>query len=212
MKFDPDKFFDALTAAIRARKPFLVGLGEMTDWCAQHLPHDDWARIRALDVSADDRMAVQWIPDVLKNHPCPFEVQALYFGLAEMANTQDEEFADLNVAFLGQYDASDQEAQWVFGELRHYPDQASLAVNTLQAAGAIFNREDGEGLGNRGNFMFALSYTLLLVTSLMSPALYATLGTQTTRIGLLAGWDSGDLMRPGELTSLGFVANREAMI
>ena len=60
--------------------------------------------------------------------------------------------------------------------------------------------------------MFSLSYTLLLVTSLMSPELLARLGTQAERVGMLAGWDSGDLMRPGELTKVGFVANEGAMI
>jgi len=212
MKFDPNKFIDALTAAIRARKPFAVGLSEMTEWCAQHLPHDDWNRIRSLDVSEDEKKALKWIPDVLKKHPCPFEIQALYFGLAEMANSKDEEFADLYVAFMGQYDPADKEAQWVFGERRHYPDKASLKVKTLKAAGLIFNRENGEGLGNDGNFMFSLSYTFLLVTSLTSPEFYTRLGTQAERIGMLAGWDSGDLMRPGELTKAGFVVNEEAMI
>jgi len=53
---------------------------------------------------------------------------------------------------------------------------------------------------------------LLLVTSLTSPEFYTRLGTQAERIGMLAGWDSGDLMRPGELTKAGFVVNEEAMI
>jgi len=212
MEFDPDMFVEVLTAAIRAKKPFNVGLREMTEWCSTHLPHDDWKKIQALDTSEDEEKALQWIPDVLKKCPCPFDIHALYFGLAEMANSKDEEFADLYVGFLGQYDPSDKEAQWVFGENRHYPEKGSFKVKTLKAAGLIFNCESGRGLGNEGNYMFSLSYTLLLVTSLMTPDLYAKIGTQEERIGILAGWDSGDLMRPGELTKTGFIANEEEMI
>ncbi|HVU16463.1 MAG TPA: hypothetical protein VHD32_06040 [Candidatus Didemnitutus sp.] len=212
MEFDPDKFFDELSAAIRTRKPFPEGLGTMIDWCSNHLPHDDWSKIRSLDVSGDEEAARNWIPEVLKKSPCPFEIRALYFGLAEKCSSEDEEYADLYVAFMGQYDPADQEAQWVFGKQRHYPDHASLNVTTLKSAGLIFNRENGEGLGNEGNFMFALSYTLLLTTSLMSPELYGGLGTPAERIGILAGWDSGDLMRPGELSRDGFVPNGEPMI
>jgi hypothetical protein len=212
MRFDPNEFCNALAATIRARKPFLVGLGKMTDWCSKHLPHADWAKIRALDVSEDAKKAVSWIPDVLRKHPCPFEVQALYFGLAEMANSKGEEFADLYVGFLGQYDPTDEESKWVFGERRHYPARASLKTKTLRTAGLVFNRESGEGLGNDGNYVFSLSYTSLLVASLMSPELYVRLGTPAKRVGILAGWDSGDLLRPGELTKAGLVPNRRAMI
>ena len=212
MTFDHDKFFATLSAAIRAKKPFEVGLREMLDWCAQHLPHDDWEKIRALPFSEDESAAAKWIPGVLKKYPVPFEVRGLYFGLAEMANAKDEEFADLYVAFMGQYDASDTEAQWVFGEKRHYPEKSSLKVKNLKTAGLIFNRESGEGLGNEGHFMFCLSYALLLVASLMTADLYERLGATAERVGILAGWDSGDLMRPGELTASGFEPNAKAMI
>lgn len=212
MTFDPNTFFAALSTTIRAQKPFQTGLREMIDWCAQQAPHADWEKVSALPFADDEKKAAKWIPDVLKKYPAPFEVRGLYFGLAEMANAKDEEFADLYVAFMGQYDPADKEAKWVFGEKRHYPEASSLRVKTLKAAGLIFNRESGEGLGNTGNYLFCMSYTLLLVTSLMTSELYGRLGGSARGIGILAGWDSGDLVRPGELTARGFVPNPEEMV
>jgi hypothetical protein len=212
MRFDPDKYFEALAEAVRAQKSFQNALRDMNRWCAAHLPHSDWNAIADLDISEDETKAQKWIPDVLKKYSCPFEIQALYFGLSEKANSKGEEFGDLYVAFMGQYDPADEKAQWVFGDKRHYPEKSSLKVKTLKSAGLIFNREGGDGLGNEGNFMFCMSYAVLLVASLMSSELYERFGTRADRVGMLAGWDSGDLMRPGELTRSGFVPNPKAMI
>lgn len=212
MQFDPDKYFAALTDAIRAQKPFQVALSDMNSWCAAHVPHSDWDAIAALDVSKDALKAQKWIPRVLKKYPCPFEIQAIYFGLATHANAKDEEFGELYVGFMGQYDSADEKAQWVYGDKRHYPEKSSLSVKTLKSAGLIFNRQTGIGLGNEGNFMFCMSYAALLVSSLMSPELFGLLGTSADRVGILAGWDSGDLILPGELCRSGFLPNPRAMI
>lgn len=212
MEFDPHKFVAALTVEIRRQRPFIAGLKSMLQWCAKHLPHGDWKKVAALDFEADEKKAQTWIPKTLKAAPSPFPIHGMYFGLHEYSTAKDEEYAKLYVGFLGQYDPKDKKASWVFGAKRHYPEKSTLNARALKAAGVIFNRESGEGLGNDGNFMFCMTYANLLVASLMTPELHLSLKSKADRIGLLAGWDSGDYMNLGELTAKGFVPKRGAMI
>ncbi|WP_221031941.1 hypothetical protein [Actomonas aquatica] len=212
MSFDPDSFFEVLSAKVRAQLPFVEAMDSMLSWCEDQMPHSDWSIVRALPLAADLSAAERWIPELLSSQPCPFGIRALYFGLAEMANDEDEEFADLYVGFLGQYDADDEESAWVFGDLRHYPEGASLPTDSLRIAGETFNREDGKGLGNEGNYMFCMAYSALLVASIMSSQTYQALNPDIDRVGMLVGWDSGDLMKPGDLSADGFIPRQEAMI
>ncbi len=211
-EFHADKFTEALCAVIRDKKPFPDSLLGMITWCAEHLPHQDWKKVLALDFADDLAVSQRWIPKVLQAEPCEFEIRGLYFGLAEMGNAKDEEYAELSVAFLGQYDPEDREAGWAQGELRHDPAKAVLKAKALKAAGLIFNRASGAGFGNEGSYMFGLSYALLLVAALLTPELYQQLAAREKKVGVLAGWDSGDVYRVGELTPTGFVPNRGIMI
>jgi hypothetical protein len=210
-EFDPEKFFPELTRTIRARVPFRAGLRHMLAWSARHLPHDDWKRVRALDVADDPRAAFTWVQGLLRRSPCPFPVRGLYFHLSEYTNARDEEYATLGVAFTGQHKDNDPQYAWARGPKRHDPPGGELRGRALKAAGVIFNRASGRGLGNEGYMMYAMSYATLLVASLMTPRLHAQFGT-SDHIGLLVGWNSGDLMQLGHLTAKGFKARSGAMI
>jgi hypothetical protein len=212
MNLNPDTFFAMLAEELRSPDSFDVAFPRALAWCAEHLPHDDWNKIGAADYSADLARARLWVTAVLKKHPCPFPIRGLYFGLAEMSNARGEEFADLYVGFLGQYDSSDAQASWLHGELRHYPDNSSLKVRLLREAGVRFNRESGRGLGNDGNFAFCLVYACLLVKEILTPELQTALGGGDVACGVVCGWDSGDTVRLGELPPTGFRPNPGPMI
>ncbi|HUG12374.1 MAG TPA: hypothetical protein VMM36_15260 [Opitutaceae bacterium] len=201
---DPDRFFAELNRILRTRVTFRAGLSEILSWCAQSMPHTDWEKVSAIDVSDDERRAKQWLPDLLKKEPCPFPIRGVYFSLVELSNSRGEEIAELSAAFVGQYDPNDTEMLWAIGDLRHDPKRGSFKGRALKAAGLIFNRASGRGLQNDGYFPFAFSLSALLARSLMTPEIHDVLGSPRGPVGVLVGWEAGDHLLLGELKRVGF--------
>ncbi|MFT3783840.1 MAG: hypothetical protein QM790_17660 [Nibricoccus sp.] len=212
MAYSVEQFFEALASAIRSSDPFIVALHRMIDWCSEYCPHSDWEVIEKLDFSKDPKGAKAWFVQLVDQQPCPFEVQGIYFGLAERGTASGEEYAQLYGSFLGQYDGDGDPTQWLFGDKKHYPENEPLKVANLKRACLRFNRANGRGVGSDGYYLFGLAYATLLVKEFLTPACYARLATKTDAVGIFVGWDCGDTVRCGELTSAGFQPQLGRMI
>jgi hypothetical protein len=68
---DVDAFFESLENEIRSADPFETDMARMIQWCAEHIPHEDWEKLRGADYAADADEARKWILDVLTNTPSP---------------------------------------------------------------------------------------------------------------------------------------------
>jgi hypothetical protein len=137
-------------------------------------------------------------------------VRAIYFGLGERATRDRVEFADLYFGLLSHYEPEDKACEWLWRNPSHYPDKAYLGSATLKAAGVICNADEVAGLGTPGHIVFALAFATLLLRASLDGGIHQLLGA-VEPVGVVVGFDSGDLFRLGELHSDGFRPTKGAM-
>ncbi|MEG2803179.1 hypothetical protein [Stenotrophomonas sp.] len=207
---DYGTFYRLLADEVRASTDVNASMQALLAWADLRLPHPSWTALKALDCSVERAGVGEWLTRVLRRAPCPFPVRALYFGLGELANGDGVEFADLYVGLLSHYDPADKACEWLWRGPSHYPDRACLGSATLKAAGVICNADEVGGLGTPGHVVFALSFATLLLRASLDGRIYQLLGA-TAPVGVVVGFDSGDLFRLGELHAQGFEPTKGAM-
>lgn len=211
MRIDVDKYFKVLQEQVRSDQSIVKSMGTIMDFCESDIPHKDWKTVRELEVESEVKRAGKWIPRVLEKDPAPFPIEGIYFGLGEFESKEGIEYADLYFGVMGQCDLEDKEFRWVYGDKRHYPERAYLRSKLLKQIGVTCYGEES-GLDVDGQYTFSIAYAALLLTQIMSPNLYGQLNVVTDQVGLLTGFDSGDILRLGTLTRDGFIANPSDMI
>ncbi|MCS4236027.1 hypothetical protein [Stenotrophomonas sp. BIGb0135] len=209
-ELDYRAFYRLLAAEVRASTDVGQSMRTLLAWGDQRSPHPSWAVLKELDCSVESAGVGKWLTRVLRRAPCPFPVRAIYFGLGERATRDGVEFADLYFGLLGHYEPADKACEWLWRNPRHYPDKAYLGSATLKAAGVICNEDEVTGLGTPGHIVFALSFATLLLRASLDGSIYQLLGA-VEPVGVVVGFDSGDLFRLGELHSDGFRPTKGAM-
>lgn len=175
----------------------------LLDWGAQRIPHPSWAAMKELDCSVESAGMGKWLTRVLRRAPCPFPVRAIYFGLGERSTRDRVEFADLYFGLLSHYEPEDKACEWLWRNPRHYPDKAYLGSAILKTAGVICNEDEVTGLGTPAHIVFALAFATLLLRASLDGRIHQLLGA-VEPVGVVVGFDSGELFRLGELNSDGF--------
>ena len=212
MGFDFPAFYERLQDEVRTSTDLPASMGTMMKWGEGQISHPDWARLATFDAVEELRSAKIWLPRVLKRAPSPFPVRGAFLGLGGFQDQNGTEFADLYFGLMSTYDPADTESQWLYSKPRHYPEDAYLGSKALHQGGLICNRKTGTpGLGTPGHICFSTSFAALILRHTLDGDIYRLLGG-TAPIGVVTGFDSGDLMRLGEMTSEGFVPNKNAMV
>lgn len=209
-ELDYRAFYRLLAAEVRASRDVSRSMQTLLDWGDQRITHPSWAALKELDFSAESAGVGKWLTRVLRRAPSPFPVRAIYFGLGERANRDRVEFADLYFGLLSQYEREDKACEWLWRNPRHYPDKAYLGSATLKAAGVICNEDEVTGLGTPGHIVFALAFATLLLRASLDGSIHQLLGA-VEPVGVVVGFDSGDLFRLGELHGHGFQPTVGAM-
>lgn len=202
---DYDRFYTLLADEVRAVTDFTQSMQKLLAWGSESIPHDAWTALKALDCSAEPGRVGTWLARVLKRSPCPFPVRGIYFGLGERTTRAGVEYADIYFALMGQYQSSDKKLSWLWHDPRHYPDNAYFRSKPLKAAGIICNEDEESGLSTPGHILFSLSFAALLLASSLDGNIYRLLGG-TEPIGIVTGFDSGDLFHLGTFQHNGFKA------
>ncbi len=119
---------------------------EIINMCSRDVPHADWIRFSELDFDEDVASLATWISGVFEKQPSPFPIQGLWVGLCSLSE-DDQEWADMYVGALAQYNSDDEELGWLWSEERHYPENAYANSVSLRSIYKICYGEDG-GLEN----------------------------------------------------------------
>ncbi len=176
---------------------------EIISICSRDVPHADWSRLSALDYGRDIVSMSSWITDVFERDPAPFPIQGLWFGLCNL--TKDGEvWADMYVGSMSQYAADDLEFGWLSKGERHYPEDAYAHSASLRSIYEISYGGDG-GLGNKAEWPLCLAFGAFMVRSLLRGQSTRLVASSASRIGVVVGFDCGDMLKLGELTESGFV-------
>ena len=178
-------------------------MGEIITICSRDAPHADWSRLSALDYDGDVASLTLWIGGVFERQPAPFPIQGLWFGLCNP--TEDGKvWADIYVGSVAQYVADDEELGWLWKGKRHYPDDAYAHSASLRSIYEIGYGGDG-GLGNDAEWPLCLAFGTFAVRSILRGQSTRLVASSAQRIGVAVGFDSGDMLKIGELTERGFV-------
>ncbi|HVU87017.1 MAG TPA: hypothetical protein VHD36_06835 [Pirellulales bacterium] len=176
---------------------------EVIDICSRDVPHADWSRFSELDYNGDVAALRSWIPRVFKNRPAPFSIQGLWIGLCNPCKG-DMVWADMYVGAVSQYVPEDPELGWLWTGQRHYPKEAFADSSSLRAIYEIAYGTDF-GLGNDAEWPLCLAFGALAARSLLRDQTTRLVDPTAPQIGVVVGFDSGDMLKLGELTSTGFV-------
>ena len=109
------------------------------------------------------------------------------------------------VGATAKYDADDKEFSWLWKGERHYPEDAYAHSSSLRSIYEIAYGADG-GLGNDAEWPLCLAFGAFAVRSLLRGQSTRLVASSAPRIGVVIGFDSGDMLKVGELTVSRFVA------
>ncbi len=113
MSLEHALIFAKIQELVASEKPVGECMGEIIAICSRDVPHTDWSRLAALGYDKDVASLTAWIGGVFKNHPAPFPIQGLWFGLCNPTE-EDKVWADMYVGSVAQYSAEDEELGWLF--------------------------------------------------------------------------------------------------
>ena len=212
MDFDYESFYERLQTEVRVSSDFAHSVAALMDWGAHQISHADWSRLAVFDAAAEISSARRWLPRVLTRAPCPFPIRGAFIGLGEFQDRNGVEYADLYCGLMSTYDSTDAESKWLYSNPRHYPQNAYLKSKALKQGGLLCNREaTPPRLGTPGSLVVSVSVARLLIRHVLHKEVFRFLAG-TAPIGIVTGFDSGDLFRLGEITPNGFVPNENAMV
>jgi hypothetical protein len=178
-------------------------MSEVIGVCVNGVPHADWSRLAAIDYDTDVVSLQSWIPDIIKKTPAPFAIQGLWIGLNNPCESK-KVWADMYVEALSLYDSKDEELEWLWkGGSKHYPDDAYAHSASLKNIYQIAYGSK-EGLGNNAEWPLCLAFAAFAVRSLLNAQTPKLVGSNAKKIGVAVGFDSGDMLKIGELTEDGF--------
>ena len=183
----------------------------MLDWGSETTPHDAWDALKAIDCTSEPKRFKAWLTRVLKRSPCPFPMRGMYFGLGEFETRSHAEYADLYFGLYSECDPTDEKLTWLRRGSRHFPDNAWFRSKPLKSAGTICNEDQEFGLSTPGYILFSVSFAVLLLRSSLTGEMVKDLGG-TEPIGVVTGFDSGDLFRVGTLQSNGFISTQGSVV
>jgi hypothetical protein len=193
------------------------GMSVVVAACARHRSHPDWKRFAELDFLSDLEHLRGWLLNAFSSPPAG-EVSGLWFGLFNPVY-DGEDAADIYVSG-SPYDPNDPD--WACA-VTWKPSGAYARSRALKAIFDISYGEDGlsygnEGLEERGRrlLMNDGEYPLCLAYGALAVRWLATeleprvlLGDAAERV-LFVGFDSGDLICIGGLTSGGLDFSRDS--
>ncbi|HEY2838739.1 MAG TPA: hypothetical protein VGJ26_06310 [Pirellulales bacterium] len=183
---------------------------EIIRLCSRDVQHADWAELSALDYDADVASLALWIQGVFERNPAPFPIQGLWIGLFNPCAGR-KVWADMYVGALSQYTPDDDGHRWLWEGQSHYPPNADANSTSLRRIYEIgYDRTDG--LGNTAEEPLCLAFGVFAVQQLLRGQSTRLVGSTAPRIGVVVGFDSGDMLKLGELTDNGFVDASKASL
>ncbi|MGD9644472.1 MAG: hypothetical protein AB7U73_02100 [Pirellulales bacterium] len=184
-----------------------ISVGEcmqrIIETCARDFPHPDWDKYTEIEYDEDVAALGSWIAGVFERQPAPFPIHGLWMGLVQRVNQQGHVWADMYVAATSHYDPSDPEYAWLRKNPRHFPDNAyawSMSLCNIYAE----SYKSKTGLGIHAEWPLALAFGAFAVRSLLADHTTQLVGSSAPRIGVVVGFDDGDLLKIGGLTASGF--------
>lgn len=207
MGFDYAQSYSQIETEFRKSNSFEQSMLAVCSLLEKSLPHQDWKKIRALNLSKDLQSARMWLPAVLSASPCPFTPRALYIGLSEFMDELDVDdaesdsivlfYAKMNIVQFSEFDPTDEQREWLYSDNRHDIDDSHADLESLKEAGIVFTGPGG--IGYDGYLVYSVAFAILLLRHLLDSNAFSLFKSDVA-MGIATGFGSGDTFYLGELT------------
>ncbi|SFI37847.1 hypothetical protein [Planctomicrobium piriforme] len=205
MNFDVEAAYKKIYELVASNASVSDSMQQMIRLCELNFPHGDWDALAKIDYDADVASLSGWIPDVLWKYPDPFpEFKGLFFGLCNPLREYGTQL-DMYLAYMQEYNSHKIEYDWLFVADTPYPPNAFANSKSLQQ---IWDVAYGtpNGLNNKASRPLCLAFAAFAARSLLENLNPSEISRRSTQIGVVVGFDTGDILTIGELTDNGFEA------
>lgn len=170
----------------------------LIDQCADACPHADWQEFRKFPYDDLSGLA-QWIENVFRLEPPADSIRGLWFGLFNPC--YDElAVADIYVCGSEHFVSDPDDCEWAVGP-KWWPE-ARYAHSKILASIYCLAYKSG-GLGNNAEYPLCLGYGVFVVRELMNGLAPSGALSSIASAGVAVGFDSGDFVLLGRVTSSG---------
>jgi len=203
MVFDIVKTFATVEEVVLSSSNAREGLSRLIHYCQQVAPENEWSQLLALDIESDITHLQNWLQDVLLSEPPPQNITGFWFGLIEAVLDNGDQTEILYIAGSDEFVPDDDSADWACDPV-YFPENRYVRSSVIDDIYQLLHAQDGE-IVSLGEYLFFLGYAGLLLRQIL-PKIDTSLllGSEATR-GVAVGFDDGDFIIVGELTSTGWV-------
>jgi hypothetical protein len=204
---DLGQIHEWIKSELASGRPVEESMASLIVQCEAARPHPDWAALRALPY-ADLSPLLEWVQRPFREEPPELPLKGLWFGLFNPCPDGRTPVADVYVCGSERFDPDPDDNSWAIGpdwwpDLR-YANSAVLADIYRIAYGHGPGMFDPKGrLANDAEYPLVLGYGALAVNDLLRQIAPALILGQSDAVGIAVGFDSGDFILLGELTTGG---------
>lgn len=200
MRYDYQKLFAVIAAAITDKGSIHARMLAVIDECESQQPHSDWALFRGMNFESDTSKIGTWLSRAFDAGESSVEMHGLYVGLIQQA-IDGEVTANAYAAVSPEYDPTS--IDWAF-EVEQVGKQNFLDSDVLATIYRHAYSRD-TGLGNTAEYPLVLSYGAMAAKLAIDDA---NLPKSLRGLrGAAVGFDDGDFLFLGEFDGGKFKAN-----
>lgn len=188
-------------------RPVGESMREVIRRCDVIRPHADWRRLAAIDFDESTPLR-NWFEQALREEPYGVAIRGLWFGLYNPCNDESEYVADIRVSGSETFTPDPNDCEWacesVWRPQSENARSAALAnIYRIAYPVGLDDVEQEKRLGNDAEYPLCLAYGAFAVRRLLREFDRELLRGSSERIGVAVGFDSGDFLLVGELSSEG---------
>jgi hypothetical protein len=172
------------------------------------LPAKELNVLRSLDYESELSALTARLQSGIDAAPPPKAPGGIYFGLFLPGRADGSIVADFYLATTDENDPADAECHWV-SSLDYFPPDAQAQSEVLERICRLLPGLP-EDVRNTAEDVLCLGYTGFVVAQVLNAPCFRAWCEDGRVIPVAVGWDSGDLLRIGELTAEGLRASEPA--
>ena len=186
-----------------------AGLTEIIELAATQTPHDDWARLRAVDLSGEAVHLRSWFEASFAKQPPTKPLHGLFFNVCNPVRKNSGVTTDIELAGTRHSQADDPD--WLFTQFYHSPSYASSPflheLYGIAYGSRDFRHPVAGVLANNAEYPLGLAYSVLAARAIVDGRTSRDAPHASQELSVAAGFGEGDIALVGALTPAGFVPN-----
>lgn len=207
MELDLAEMHAWIVAELARRRPIAESMTALIDRCDAECPHPDWAAFRELPFG-DVSPLLDWVQTPFRDEPPEAPLKGLWFGLFNPCPDGRTPVADIYVCGSERFEPDPDDNSWAVGpdwwpEFRYARSGVLAQIYRIAYRQGQTTAEREECLENNAEYPLCLGYGAFAVRELLAQVEPSLLLGPSESIGVAVGFDSGDFVLLGTLTSDG---------